>query len=458
MGAESDFRDGKPADTARRRREPVREARSPSDATQLQADPDASPRGAMAEMQRLAGNRAVSELIGGVGAPIEQPQRSGWEESFGRDFGDVRIHSSPAAGDLARRAGAVALTVGSDIVVGDGVPDLADPAGREVLGEELAHVAQGVGTGTITSFTDPHGPIEQEASRAGTAAAAGERVHVGPQAGGASVAGRKLVLWPFPHMEDDDAPDGGGAEEEGVAKRQRRPLSRAQQGRLIVGAIVPINRTVPLIGTKDPVELAASLAGVPELVDGLTSPDPETQGLVIEASNALGRGRNALLTAANPEGALVHAATQLTSVAAILDGVGPAPAEAPSAPSGPAAPTPGEVEQVKGIRAGVGFVQAELAKPVPDFTLAQDRLGELASTAQTYGDSPALAGPLGKAGRNLEGVGDLVMGAQGGKELALDLARGRLGSAVGLLSGLAGTAGAAEAGGQPAGAEGPGAP
>jgi hypothetical protein len=430
----------------------------------------------MAEMQRLAGNRAVSELIGGGGAPIGQPQRSGWEESFGRDFGDVRIHSSPAAGDLARRAGAVALTVGSDIVMGGDVPDLTGPVGREVLGEELAHVAQGVGTGTITSFTDPHGPIEQEASRAGTAAAAGERVHVGPQAGGASVAGRKLVLWPFPHMEDDEAPEGGGPdEEEGVAKRQRRPLSRAQQGRLIVGAIVPINRTMPLIGTKDPIELAASLAGVPELVDGMTSPDPETQGLVIEASNALGRGRNALLTAANPEGALVHAASQLASVAAILDGViaagsqaatapkapegaGPAPAEAPSAPSGPAAPTPGEVEQVKGIRAGVGFVQAELAKPVPDFTLAQDRLGELASTAQTYGDSPALAGPLGKAGRNLEGVGDLVMGAQGGKELALDLARGRLGSAVGLLAGLAGTAGAGEAGGQSAGAEGPGAP
>jgi len=435
----------------------------------------------MAEMQRLAGNRAVSELIGSGGAPIEQSERSGWEESFGRDFGDVRIHSSPAAGDLAHRSGAVALTVGNDIVMGGEVPDLTSGVGREVLGEELAHVAQGVGTGPVTSFTDPHGPIEQEASRAGTAAAAGERVHVGPQAAGASVAGRKLVLFPYPHMEDDEAETGGGAEEEGWAKRQKRPLSQAQQGRLTVGAIVPLKRTLSLIGTKDPAELRASIAGVADLISGITAPDPENQATMIEAYNAVTRGTNALYSAANPEGALVAAAKQLTMVAGILDGVissgnqaaaapkpaegpgaapagapggGAAPGESPAGAAGPAIPTPGEVEQVKGLRVGVGFVQAELAKPVPDFGLAEDRVSELAATAQTYGDSPALAGPLGKAGRNLEGVNDLILGARGGVELSLDLARGRLGTAVGLLAGLAGVAGME--GDQPASAEAPG--
>jgi len=426
----------------------------------------------MVQLQRLAGNRAVSDLVGSAGTPIEEPERGQWEESFGRDFGDVRIHSGPEAGDLARRSGASALTVGTDIVVGSEVPDLAAPAGRDVLGEELAHVAQGVGTGEVSSFTDPDGPIEHEASRAGAVAAAGERVHVGPQAAAASVAGRRLVLFPYPHMEDDEAPEGGGSEEEGFAKRQKRPLSRAQQGRLLLGAILPVNRTIPLIGTKDPKELANSLSGIPDLVNGMTAAEPETQATITEASNDVGRGRNALMTAANPEGAMVAAASQLATVGTILDGViasgqaaaapkptqtpGPAPGESPAGPASPAAPTPGEIEQVKGIRAGVGFVQAELAKPVPDYGLAEDRIGELAATAQTYGDSPALAGPLGKAGRNLEGINDLILGAQGGVELSLDLARGRLSSAVGLLQGLAGVAGTS--GDQSAGPEGAAAP
>ena len=481
MGAESDFMDMKPAHAVPRRRVSSRNLNATSDAPELQPEPGAHPLGAMAEMQRLAGNRAVSDLIGGGGAPIQQPERSGWEESFGRDFGDVRIHSGPAAGDVAHRAGAVALTVGSDIVLDSQVPDLTSGVGREVLGEELAHVAQGVGTGPVTSFTDPHGPIEQEAGRAGTAAAAGERVHVGPQAAGPSVVGRRLVLFPYPHMEEEEAPEGGGSPEDGWATRQKRALSRPQQGRLTVGAIVPIKRTMSLIGTKDPNELRASLAGVPDLISGITVADPENQGTLIEAYNATTRGMNALYSAANPEGALIAAARQLTMVAAILDGVvssgnqtaaapkpaetpgaapagspgGPAgPGESPAGPAGPAVPSPGEIEQVKGIRAGVGFVQAELAKPVPDFSLAQDRIGELATTAQSYGDSPALAGPLGKAGRNLEGVNDLILGARGGVELSLDLARGRLGTAVGLLAGLAGVAGLE--GDQPAGAEGPG--
>jgi len=147
----------------------------------------------------------------------------------------------------------------------------------------------------------------------------------------------------------------------------------------------------------------------------------------------------------------------------------PTEGEAPGAggggaPTGPAAPRPGEIEQVKGLRQGVGFIQGELAKPLPDFELAETRIGELATTCQTFGDSPALAAPLARAGRQLEGVNNLIIGAQGGKELSLDIARGRLGSAAALLAGLAGIAGApgeqpaGATGEQPAGAEAPAAP
>ncbi len=59
-----------------------------------------------------------------------------------RSLGDVRIHDSAQAGDLARRLGARAFTVGRHIYVR---PDLASPAtpeGDALLAHELWHVAE----------------------------------------------------------------------------------------------------------------------------------------------------------------------------------------------------------------------------------------------------------------------------------------------------------------------------
>ena len=54
----------------------------------------------------------------------------------------MRIHQDAAAGQQARAAGALAYTVGNDIVWGAGVsPD--SPAGRPLLAHELAHIAAG---------------------------------------------------------------------------------------------------------------------------------------------------------------------------------------------------------------------------------------------------------------------------------------------------------------------------
>jgi uncharacterized protein DUF4157 len=454
VGAESDFLDRKPAAAARPRRGPGREPSTGVEPAELHAEADGVPHGAVAGLQRLAGNRAVAELLGGTGSPIEHSQRAGWEASFGRDFSDVRIHSGPEASELTRSAGAVALTIGDDIVVDDQVPGFESRVGRNVLGEELAHVAQGVGTGPVSGFTEPHGSIEHAAERAGAHAAAGRRADVAPQAAAASAAGRRLVLFPYPHIEDDDA---SGSDEEGVATRQRRPLTQGQKNRLLIGALTPVKRTLPLIGTKDPAELAASLAGIFELVGGISSPDAELNERIRDASNYVSAGRNGLMTAANPAGALKFAGSELAGVVATLDGLiaagtaapgtaapaAPGPAAAPGAGAAPASggaavPSAGEVEQVKGLKAGVQFVQSELVKPEPDFSLAYDRLGELSVTAQSYGDSPALGGPLGRAGRQLDGVRDLVLGIQGGRDAALDIARGRLSQAVAVLAGLAG--------------------
>ena len=375
MGAEPIFTDVAPADLAPQRREVGADRPAGSNAAGPGGQPLADPQGSLVELQRLAGNRAVSELIGGRASP-EVRRRSTRETSFDHDV-------QPAL-SLQRR----------------------------------------------------------------------------------------FVLLPYPHFEDDAAPEGGGSEDEGTAKRQPRGLSAAQKARVNVGAIVPISRTLPLIGTKDPMELAASLSGIWSLVGGITAADAEVQDTIIRAANDVSTGRNALMSSVDPKGAMAYAVTELGTVATTMDGMiaagnqtatapkpteGEAPPAAPGgAPAGPAAPTPGEIEQVKGLRQGVGFIQGELAKPLPDFELAETRIGELATTCQTFGDSPSLAAPLARAGRQLEGVNNLIIGAQGGKELSLDIARGRLGSAAALLAGLAGIAGAP--GEQPAGAEAPAAP
>lgn len=70
------------------------------------------------------------------GQPLPASERAFFEPRFGRDLADVRLHSGPAAGALARSVDARAFTLGSSIVLGDG------QYSRELLAHELTHVAQ----------------------------------------------------------------------------------------------------------------------------------------------------------------------------------------------------------------------------------------------------------------------------------------------------------------------------
>jgi hypothetical protein len=76
------------------------------------------------------------------GAPLPSPTRSFFERRFGRDFGDVRVHSGPSASLAAKAVRAQAFTLGRDIVFGDGryAPD--SRAGRRLLAHELTHLIQ----------------------------------------------------------------------------------------------------------------------------------------------------------------------------------------------------------------------------------------------------------------------------------------------------------------------------
>jgi hypothetical protein len=88
------------------------------------------------------------------GAPLPSEVRSFFEPRFGRDLGDVRLHTDPASGELARSLDARAFTLGTSIVFGPGEYAPGSPAGRHLIAHELTHVLQ---------QTDPASPGRRDA-------------------------------------------------------------------------------------------------------------------------------------------------------------------------------------------------------------------------------------------------------------------------------------------------------
>ncbi len=76
------------------------------------------------------------------GRPLSAPHRAFFEPRFGRDFGDVRIHTGRRAAEMAQQVQARAFTFGRDVVFGSSefAPD--SQAGRRLLAHELTHVVQ----------------------------------------------------------------------------------------------------------------------------------------------------------------------------------------------------------------------------------------------------------------------------------------------------------------------------
>ena len=85
---------------------------------------------------------SVHETLRSSGQPLYADARAYFERRFGRDFGDVRVHSSDAAAASAQAMEAKAYTVGRHIVF---APEQYSPRtqeGRALLAHELAHVVQ----------------------------------------------------------------------------------------------------------------------------------------------------------------------------------------------------------------------------------------------------------------------------------------------------------------------------
>jgi hypothetical protein len=84
----------------------------------------------------------VHQTLAAPGRPLDAGTRAFMEPRFGHSFANVRVHDDGAAARSARAVGALAYTVGRDVVFGTGryAPGTAD--GRRLLAHELAHVVQ----------------------------------------------------------------------------------------------------------------------------------------------------------------------------------------------------------------------------------------------------------------------------------------------------------------------------
>ena len=92
----------------------------------------------------------------GGGRPLPASERAFFEPRFGRDFSNVRLHSGPAAGELARSVHARAFTLGNSIVLGAG------ETGRELLAHELTHVVQQGSPDRVQRQTDNSAQLREQ--------------------------------------------------------------------------------------------------------------------------------------------------------------------------------------------------------------------------------------------------------------------------------------------------------
>lgn len=84
----------------------------------------------------------VHRVLDRPGQALDASTRTFFEPRFGADLGHVRVHTDTHAARSADAVGALAYTVGHQLVFGDGQYAPATQHGRELIAHELAHVLQ----------------------------------------------------------------------------------------------------------------------------------------------------------------------------------------------------------------------------------------------------------------------------------------------------------------------------
>jgi hypothetical protein len=87
------------------------------------------------------------------------------ERRFSHDFSRVRIHADSEAADSARSVGALAYTVGREVVFGAGRYQPGSSAGRQLIAHELAHVVQQNGSAAMVRRAVTYPPVPTPARK-----------------------------------------------------------------------------------------------------------------------------------------------------------------------------------------------------------------------------------------------------------------------------------------------------
>jgi hypothetical protein len=131
-----------------------------------------------------AAQPVVHEALNSSGQPLDANTRAFMEKRFGHDFSQVRVHADEKAAKFAGAVGALAYTVGKDVVFGAGHYAPKTREGRRLLAHELAHVVQQARSlrpinmmpaGAMTATDDP---LEREAEGAAARIDASQNVFV----------------------------------------------------------------------------------------------------------------------------------------------------------------------------------------------------------------------------------------------------------------------------------------
>jgi Domain of unknown function (DUF4157) len=193
------------------------------------------------DLQRAVGNAGVNTLVdeerspvhdvvsSSSGSPLDADTRTDMESRFGRDFGDVRVHTDGAAHESARSVNAQAYTVGSNIVFQRDRYDPSSVDGRHMLAHELTHVVQqlsgpvdGSEAGGGVKVSDPSDRFEREA------VANADRLMSGPApalSAGPAAAVQRCEDDGASAVQREEAPE---AEEENEEKMAQTYVQRAE--------------------------------------------------------------------------------------------------------------------------------------------------------------------------------------------------------------------------------------
>lgn len=93
-----------------------------------------------------SGLSAGIRSLRGNGQPLSSPTRGFFENRFGADFSQVRVHTDVQSGELASSIKARAFTTGRDIFFAGGEYAPETHTGRKLLAHELTHVLQQQGS------------------------------------------------------------------------------------------------------------------------------------------------------------------------------------------------------------------------------------------------------------------------------------------------------------------------